>query len=172
MRLVVLLTVALALLGAACSGGDGSNGEEGSLAVVARVADGDTLELTSGERIRLIQVDSPELGEGECYAREARETLERLTPAGTQVALEADPGLDRTDTFGRLLRYVFVDGENVNVSLVRAGAAAPYFFDGQEGEYAFELLDAVKDARNDDAGMWGACEVDWSEGRQVATFPR
>ena len=101
--------------------------------MVARVADGDTLELESGERVRLLQVDSPELGEGECYSEQARETLERLAPPGTELDLETDPGLDSVDDFGRLLRYVFANGENVNVALVRAGAAAPYFFEGNEG---------------------------------------
>jgi micrococcal nuclease len=173
-RVVSVVAVAVvALVSVACSGG--SSGERGGTrdaAVVARVADGDTLELESGERVRLLQVDSPELGEGECYSEPARETLERLAPPGTELDLETDPGLDSVDDFGRLLRYVFANGENVNVALVRAGAAAPYFFEGNEGSYAFELLDAVKDAMNDGTGMWGACDVEWSQGRQVATSPR
>ena len=41
------------------------------------------------------------------------------------VTLEADPALDRVDRYGRLLRYVLRAGRNVNLELVRLGAAAP-----------------------------------------------
>jgi hypothetical protein len=33
---------------------------------VARVVDGDTLTLANGERVRLVQIDTPEVGTGEC----------------------------------------------------------------------------------------------------------
>ena len=169
--LLVLLPVGLAAAG--CSGQKTDKPADlVADAVVARIADGDTLELESGKRVRLLQVDAPELGEGECYSKAAQATLERIAPPGTSVRLEADPGLDDTDTFGRLLRYVFVDGRNANVDLVRAGAAAPYFYRGNEGVYALELVDAVKDARKDGAGMWGECKVDWSQDRQVDTHQR
>jgi micrococcal nuclease len=73
------------------------------------------------------------------------------------VSLAADPTLDDRDRYGRLLRYVFVRGENVNVELVREGAASPYFFRKERGEYADELLDAVDEARQARRGYWGSC---------------
>lgn len=139
-------------------------------AVVARVGDGDSLDVHSGERVRLVQIDAPELGEGECYAREARRELERLAGPGVRVELEADPALDDEDRFGRLLRYVVAES-NVNVELVRRGAATPYFFGGDEGRYADELLDAVLEARSARRGMWAVCRVDWNRERPVATRP-
>lgn len=139
---------------------------------MARVGDGDTLDLRSGERVRLVQIDAPELGEGECYGREARQELERLAPHGAAVELEPDPDLDDEDRFGRLLRYVFRDALNLNVELVRRGAAAPYFFGGDEGRYAGELREAVSEARRERSGMWGRCRVEWSPGRPVTTHPR
>ncbi len=45
----------------------------------------------------------------------------------------------------------------MNVELVRAGAAAPYFFRGDRGRYADELLDAAEEARDERRGLWGAC---------------
>ena len=39
---------------------------------VVSVYDGDTLTLSNGERVRLLQIDTPELGSGECYSRAAR----------------------------------------------------------------------------------------------------
>ncbi len=140
-------------------------------ATVDWVTDGDTLRVRGGERVRLLQIDAPEAGE-ECYAGRATAELIRLTPRGAHVALEADPGLDRRDRYGRLLRYVHRDGVNVNVELVRRGAATPYFYDGERGKYAARLLTAVSEARRARRGMWGRCRVSWSPGRQVTTRSR
>ena len=122
--------------------------------------------------MRLVQIDAPELGEGECYARESRAVLERLVPRRTEVELEADPRLDDADRYARLLRYVHAAMTNVNVELVRRGAAAPYFRQGAEGRYASELLDAVADARSARRGMWAACRVTWVQDRPVVTRSR
>jgi len=141
-------------------------------ATVARVGDGDTLDIREGrERVRLVQIDAPELGEGECYARQARDELERLARPGSRIELEADANLSDEDRFGRLLRYVLVGASNVNVELVRRGAATPYFLGGDEGRYADELLDAVAGARAERRGMWASCRVEWRPDRAVVTRP-
>jgi len=119
-----------------------------------------------------VQIDAPELGEGECYARESRRELERLAAPGERIELESDPELDDTDRYGRLLRYVHAAEANVNVELVRRGAATPYFRRGDEGTYADELLDAVDEARRASRGMWGSCRVSWNPDRAVITRPR
>jgi micrococcal nuclease len=142
-----------------------------SPATVEWVTDGDTLRLRGGERVRLLQIDAPEAGE-ECYAGRATAELIRLTPRGTRVVLETDSALDLRDRYGRLLRYVLVGRTNVNVELVRRGAATPYFYDGDRGKYAGRLLDAVADARRARRGMWGACDVDWSPEEPVTTRSR
>jgi micrococcal nuclease len=138
-------------------------------AIVARVGDGDTLDVRTGERIRLVQIDAPELGEGECYAREAKRELERLALPGTRVELEPDPRLDDEDRYGRLLRYVLTAGTNINVELVRRGAATPYFRSREEGAHSEELLAAVDEARAARRGMWGSCRVSWEPDRAVTT---
>ena len=119
-----------------------------------------------------MQIDAPELGEGECYARESRLELERLARPGDRVELESDPELDDTDRYGRQLRYLHAAATNVNVELVRRGAAAPYFRHGEEGMYADELLEAVDQARRSGRGMWGPCRVSWDPRRTVATRRR
>jgi len=124
-----------------------------------------------GDRVRLVQIDAPELGEGECYARQAREALERLARPGSQIELESDSRLSDEDRFGRLLRYVHVGETHVNVELVRGGAATPYFLGGEEGRYADELLDAVAEARAARRGMWAVCRVEWRPDRAVVTRP-
>ena len=136
------------------------------------MGDGDTLDVRAGGRVRLVQIDAPELGEGECYARQSRRELERLALPGERIELEADPDLDDIDRFGRLLRYVHAADSNVNVELVRRGAATPYFRGGDEGTYADELLDAVDEARRASRGMWGSCRVSWNPDRAVVTHPR
>ena len=103
--------------------------------------DGDTLTLRDGRRIRCIQIDTPEVGSGECYSRAARTALLDLTPVGSTVVLEADPTLDKVDRYGRLLRYLRRNGVNVNIELVRRGAAAPShsLHPGERGKYAGRL---------------------------------
>ena len=126
------------------------------LATVAYVTDGDTLRLTDGRRVRLVQVDAPEL-ETECYGAPARRALLRLTPPGLRIRLERDPALDDVDRYGRMLRYVVAGASNVNVELVAEGAAMPYFFRNERGRYATRLLQAAKAARARHAGLWAAC---------------
>lgn len=166
------LTSAAALVGALALGGCGEGqGDPGTptaetRAVVRRVNDGDTLRTADGARVRLVQIDAPEL-DADCYGVAARRELTRLVPPGTRVVLVRDPALDDRDAYGRLLRYVLVDGENVNVELVRRGAASPYFFRQQRGRFAGELLRAVEAARAAPVGYWRACpraELDPSVG--------
>ena len=164
------LAVAAALaVGCAACGTQGAEPPRSTAATVDRVGDGDTLQLASGTRVRLVQIDAPELGEGECYAREALRELQRLAPQGARVELETDSRLDDVDRFGGLLRYVRVGPTDLNVELVRRGAAAPYFFRDARGAHADELLDAVASARAARRGMWGACRVEWRRDRPVDT---
>ena len=72
-------------------------------AVVARTIDGDTVELYTGERVRLIGVDTPERGEP--GFNEATEFTRNLVE-GETVWLSGS-GND-TDRFGRLRRYVWI----------------------------------------------------------------
>jgi len=73
-------------------------------AVVERVIDGDTFVLATGERVRFIGVDAPEIGEP--GADEATEFVRELTE-GQTVWLESD-GND-FDRFGRLRRYIWLE---------------------------------------------------------------
>lgn len=151
------LLIAFAISGAAVGGAQVSGAAvEAQSSVVASVADGDTLTLTNGQRVRLLQIDSPELGSGECYSRAARTALLSLTPVGSRVALEVDPALDKVDRYGRILRYLRRGSINVNLELVRRGAAAPYFYRGKRGKYASVLLAAAASAQAAKRGLWGA----------------
>ena len=139
--------------------------------LVERIIDGDTLVVRGGAHVRLLQIDAPESGE-ECYAAASTRELVRLAPPGSRVVLEADARLDRVDRYGRLLRYVRTGDTNVNLVLVRRGAATPWFYDGERGRYASQLLAAVGSARANRRGMWGACRVFWTPYGPVDTRPR
>ena len=140
--------LALGLMGSAAAS---AGAPAGATYRVARVIDGDTLDLSDGQRVRLLQIDTPELGSGECYSRASRTALLRLAPEGGAVTLEADPALDKVDRYGRVLRYVKHNGVNVNIRLVLDGAAAPYFYRGDR------ILAAVTRAKDAKRGFWGAC---------------
>lgn len=150
--LVTVLCVA-ALAGSQVSSGSPASR---SALVVARVVDGDTLSLANGVRVRLVQIDAPEVGSDECWSDASRRVLLRLSPVGSRVTLEADPALDRVDRYGRVLRYVRRGALNVNLELVRRGAAAPYFYDGDRGRYASRLVALALAARQSGRGLWGA----------------
>jgi endonuclease YncB( thermonuclease family) len=152
---VLARSLALALTVCALAAG-GAVGAP-SATVVASVTDGDTLRLANGQRVRLVQIDSPE--SSECYGTQARAALLRLAPIGSVVALEADARLDSVDRYGRLLRYVRRGRTNLNVELVRRGAAAPYFYRGERGRYATQLLTAAVAAKSTRRGLWGASPV-------------
>ena len=127
---------------------------------IARVVDGDTVDLTNGKRVRLVQIDTPEVYGGyECYGPAASATAKRLLPAGTQVRLLLEPASDPVDRYGRLLRYVVRagDGLNVNLRFVAVGAAAPWFYNGERGRYFGTLQALAKRARARHLGLWGAC---------------
>jgi len=55
--------------------------------LVSRVVDGDTFYCRDGRKVRLIGVDSPELGQG-APGRAARDALSRLLPQGAAVRLD------------------------------------------------------------------------------------
>lgn len=134
-----------------------SESSGGKRFVVARVVDGDTIELRNGQSVRLLQIDAPEPKEGECYARTSTGVLRSLLPQGTKVVLKIDQKLDRRDRYGRLLRYVFLDDANVNLELVTRGAASVWFFRGERGRYAKQLLRAAMNAKANARGLWQAC---------------
>ena len=125
-------------------------------ALVVRVIDGDTVELENGDRVRYIGIDTPEAGSSpDCFAPEATARNRQLVE-GKVVRLEID--VSETDQFGRLLRYVYVDGVMVNEVLVREGYArvltVPPDVRHQQVFFAAEPL-----ARLTGVGQWSACNA-------------
>ncbi len=121
---------------------------------VKRVVDGDTFELENGDKVRLIGVDTPEsTKEIEPFGKEASAyAKEQLT--GQTVYLFRDAG--NKDTYGRLLRYVFIAGntEMFNETLVREGYANPMTVPPNV-IYAKTFVALERTAREQKKGLWG-----------------
>ena len=124
---------------------------------VAKIVDGDTITMSNGEKVRLLQIDSPELASKECYGDEARVAIVKLLNQSGKVTLSIDPNLDKIDRYGRSLRYVFIGKTNLNLKLVEIGAAAPYFYRSEKGVYAAQILTAAQNAQKLGLGLWSAC---------------
>jgi endonuclease YncB( thermonuclease family) len=140
---------------------------------IDHVSDGDTVVLRNRQRVRLVQIDTPEVFFGrECYGRAASLRTKTLLPPGTRVRLLPEPATDRVDQYGRLLRYVVRvrDRVNVNIRLVAVGAAAPYFYRHRRGKYASRLEYLAKRARAKRLGLWRVCpRTPYNPYRGIAT---
>jgi micrococcal nuclease len=156
---VLALLPALALLAVFCAGCGSSSSGSSDTAHVRRVVDGDTILLTSGERVRLIGVDTPESVKPgtpvQCYARRASAFTHRLLD-GAAVRLVS--GAERRDRYGRLLAYVYreSDGLFINAALVRDGYARTLEI-APNTAHAGEFAALASAARRAGKGLWGAC---------------
>ena len=118
-------------------------------AQVTQVIDGDTIAIEGGEHIRYIGIDTPE--KGQRYYMEAWQANRELVEE-KEVQLERDTS--ERDKYGRLLRYVYVDGVFVNAELVSLGyaEAKSYPPDIKHQSYLEEL---ERKAKKEGKGMWG-----------------
>ena len=127
-------------------------------AVVARVIDGDTVELESGERVRYLLVDTPEVTEpAECFGPEATE-YNRSLVEGETVSLSYD--VECTDRYDRLLAYVERQGRSINELLLSRGYACVLHIAPNGNDRADEYRRLEETAQVGQVGMWGACAED------------
>ncbi|MBI2542739.1 MAG: thermonuclease family protein [Candidatus Aenigmarchaeota archaeon] len=149
-KLKILLIVLIVFLLAAASGYTGYyllTRTQENLVNVTQVFDGDTIEIETGEKVRLLGINTPE--KSEAHYQEAKDRLSELV-GGRQVKLERTN--EDKDKYGRLLRYVFVGDDNINVIMLDEGYATLYVF--TPDKYYSELKNAEMEARESVRGLW------------------
>ncbi len=142
----------------------GTGGETGEpeprcgppIGYVDHVVDGDTIVLNSGERIRYILVNTPEItdGKNECWGTQATEHNAALV---LNKALTLTYDVECEDKYGRLLAYVRVGEVEVNRVLLESGDACFLHIPPNGNGLAAEYLALEAAAKEAGVGMWGAC---------------
>ncbi|MBI4836649.1 MAG: thermonuclease family protein [Candidatus Abawacabacteria bacterium] len=127
-------------------------------AQVMRVIDGDTIELNTGEKVRYIGIDAPEVNSRDtkisCYANEAT-ARNRSLVENKEITMQKD--VSETDRYGRLLRYVYVDNLFVNHALVADGFARAKDYP-PDSKYKSLLANTETEAKVIKQGLWGKCQ--------------
>ena len=90
---------------------------------VYRVIDGDTFITNKGDIIRMIGIDAPELQT--LQGIESKMYLYNLIKDET-ITLQKDNYSHNEDKYGRLLRYVYLNGQDVNLLMLKKGYAKQY----------------------------------------------
>ncbi|PIN94538.1 hypothetical protein COU53_03250 [Candidatus Pacearchaeota archaeon CG10_big_fil_rev_8_21_14_0_10_30_48] len=102
--------------------------------LVTKIIDGDTVIVQGGETIRLLGIDCDERGK-ECYTG-AKNRIEEIL-LNQEVILEKES--EDKDIYGRSLRYIFLNGENINSKMVKEGYCVARF--PQESKYKKEIVE-------------------------------
>jgi micrococcal nuclease len=125
------------------------------VARLVRVIDGDTIVVEIEgveERLRYIGIDTPEFDEFPDLARRASDANAALLDDGW---LQFEKDVSERDFFGRLLRYVWVDGRMVNEELVRQGEAVVSTYP-PDVKYVERFIAAQDEAQAAGVGVWAA----------------
>ena len=122
---------------------------------VVRVLDGDTIILDGDRRVRLLDINTPELAHDGAAAQAggqvAADALRQLV-LGHTVTVQSGP--QKKDKYDRLLGHVYLEnGGWVNGTLVRDGYAHVYTF-AENAVYGRELLAYEAQARAAKRGIW------------------
>ena len=128
---------------------------------VRRVIDGDTIEVEFGAGelalVRYVGIDTPEratdTSKEECFYNEATNRNKELVE-GKEVKLKMD--VSDTDKYGRLLRYVYVGDEFINLKLISEGYAEAIKIEPDINKYT-EFKAAEGEAKAKDLGLWAVC---------------
>ena len=142
---------------------------------VVAVVDGDTIKVDYHGKttsVRLIGVNTPETVDPrkdvECFGEEASQFLRSLLE-GKAVRLEPDISQSDRDKYDRLLRYIYLDGEDVSLTIIQNGYGYEYTYNVPYQKQA-RYRAAQTEAENGKRGLWadGVC----TKSEPVATKPQ
>lgn len=124
---------------------------------VIRVIDGDTIVLNTGEKVRLLGVDTPELHHPrkiiQCFGTEAKGFTE--SKVLNRVVRLSYEGV-KYDRYGRTLAWVWYGDRLLNRDLIRAGYGFSYR--KYPTSRLLEFNELERHAREGRVGLWGSCE--------------
>lgn len=116
---------------------------------VTRVVDGDTIDTSDGERLRLYEINAPEYPK-ECLGVDAKARMEDLV-LNKKIQYEK---LTK-DSFGRILAYVFVDKLLINEVMNEEGFA--FFIKGKiNTENSLLIEQSQEKAKLAKRGVWSS----------------
>jgi micrococcal nuclease len=128
--------------------------------VVNKIINGDTVQLDTGEIVKYIGIETPELnlkeGGSEFFAKQASRQNQKLVLL-KKVRLEFDK--ERKDKAGRTLAYVFVKNVFVNAELIKLGYARTNIISPND-KYKNMFLDYEKKAKQSEKGLWQETKKD------------
>lgn len=131
--------------------------EKIEIATIKRVVDGDTYETSSGYKIRMIGVNTPEVfGEVQYYGHEASDFSKKRLGSQT-VYLFRD--VSETDKYDRFLRYLFIQNDPVmfNETLLIEGYANTMTIP-PDVMFSKKFVSLERQARENSQGLWGKSE--------------
>ncbi|MDN7244374.1 thermonuclease family protein [Planococcus shenhongbingii] len=159
-RFIGLLTALLLLTGCGLQDSTDTTGTTDRIDVeVTSVIDGDTIKIMyegKEETVRYLLIDTPEtnhprLGK-QPLGSEATAENKRLIESG-DVSIEFDVG-GRFDDYGRMLAYIYVDGESVQEQMLEAGFARVAYVYPPNTRYVEEFEEAEQIAQEAGIGIW------------------
>ncbi|PKG23399.1 thermonuclease family protein [Niallia nealsonii] len=125
-----------------------------------KAIDGDTISVIykgNKESVRFLLVDTPETAHPRLgiqpYGKEAKEFTKQLVEDADKLQLEFDIGQNR-DKYGRLLAYVYADGEMVQKQLLKKGLARVAYIYDPNTRYVDVFTDIQKEAQKSGIGIW------------------
>lgn len=139
---------------------------------VIRVYDGDTITLENGEKIRLLGINTPEVGGFkplEAGGLDARDWLrEKILGKSIRVELDAEP----RDKYKRLLANLFDEtGLHLNLELVSQGLATTDIYPPSL-KYASALMQAERQAEQQHRGLWALEDHQAKPAEDYLDYPR
>lgn len=124
---------------------------------IINTGDGDTLRANINGQpttVRLTCVDAPE--KKQSFGRQASERLKALLPKGQTVSVRPV----NKDRYGRTVGEVYVNGQSINLQLVREGYAVVYreYINNCKATKS-EYLQAEQQAKSQKLGLWAQSTV-------------
>lgn len=126
---------------------------------VVEVTDGDTIKVKYNaniEKVRYLLIDTPEINHHtlgkQPFGEEAKQRNKELLNSG-DVTIEFDVG-NRLDDYGRMLAYIYVDGQSVQKTLLEEGMARVAYIFPPNTRYLDDFEEASEKAEKKNIGVW------------------